>query len=174
MSETLDEKQTVSTTQPKPNNKGRPVMDWLMEKLEERRQHGIRKYGAELHSQNGRKPLFDAFEEAEDLLIYLAQALMEIEEIKSLKTLFWLIQISENKKDYKARDIFIYRALAVAREENYKCGIKIDLAQSNWPLVFIEIPDFGQFSWHCQEFEGEWDGHTTEDKYDRLEKFVNS
>ncbi len=174
MSDTLDEKQRVSTTQPMPDNKGRPVIPWLIDKLQERREHGIRKYGAELHTQNGRKSVYDAFEEIEDMAIYMAQLIMELEELKDLKTVFWLISLVDKERDYKFRDIFIHRAMSIAKEQGLNCGFKIDPKEPKWPVAFIEVPGYGQFSWHTQEFQGEWDGHTTEDKYDRLNKFVNS
>lgn len=55
---------------------------WLLvlKDMEERRLHGIEKYGTPVQSFNGRDPLIDAYQEALDLCVYLRQA---IEERKS-------------------------------------------------------------------------------------------
>lgn len=53
---------------------------------------------------------------------------------------------------------------------------------AEWPVLFIELPT-GQVSWHIHHrdraafapwiggFKGTWDGHTTEQKYERLHAF---
>ena len=40
-------------------------------------------------------------------------------------------------------------------------------------VVYIETPE-GQLSWHISdnEVENDWDGHTTEEKYARIERLV--
>lgn len=55
---------------------------WLLvlKDMEERRLHGIEKYGVPVQPHNGRDPLVDAYQEALDLCVYLRQA---IEERKS-------------------------------------------------------------------------------------------
>ena len=52
---------------------------WLkvMEDMEERRQHGIQKYGVPVQPFNGRDPLIDAYQECLDLCVYLRQAIEE-------------------------------------------------------------------------------------------------
>ena len=53
------------------------VQDLVIADIEERKQHGIRKYGTALQSGNGRNMLLDAYEEALDLAIYLRGMLDE-------------------------------------------------------------------------------------------------
>jgi len=52
---------------------------WLLviQDMEERRKHGIEKYGVPVQPFNGRDPLIDAFQEALDLCVYLRQAIEE-------------------------------------------------------------------------------------------------
>ena len=58
------------------------VTDLVMLDLHERRKMGIKKYGNELQTHNGRDALIDAYQEALDLCLYLRQA---IEERKAIK-----------------------------------------------------------------------------------------
>lgn len=52
---------------------------WLLvlKDMEERRLHGIEKYGVPVQPYNGRDPLVDAYQEALDLCVYLRQAIEE-------------------------------------------------------------------------------------------------
>lgn len=61
---------------PIPNN-STPVVDQLQEYMTRRKEHGIREYGTPLQAHNGRDALVDAFEEAVDLCVYLAQTIIE-------------------------------------------------------------------------------------------------
>lgn len=66
------------TDQPLPVVNDRPfVQDLVVADIEERKQHGIRKYGTALQSGNGRDMLQDAYEKALDLAIYLRGAIDE-------------------------------------------------------------------------------------------------
>lgn len=55
---------------------------WLLvlKDMEERRKHGIEKYGVPVQPFNGRDPLIDAYQEVLDLCVYLRQAIEEREE----------------------------------------------------------------------------------------------
>lgn len=65
----------------KEQNSPRPAEGdvWLLvlKDMEERRKHGIEKYGVPVQPYNGRDPLVDAYQEVLDLCVYLRQ---EIEE----------------------------------------------------------------------------------------------
>lgn len=52
---------------------------WLLvlKDMEERRQHGIDKYGVPLQPFNGRDALIDSYQEALDLCVYLRQVIEE-------------------------------------------------------------------------------------------------
>lgn len=63
--------------QPLPKKGNLPVQQIMIHAIEERREHGIRKYGRALETDNGRDALKDAWEEALDLFTYLTQARLE-------------------------------------------------------------------------------------------------
>jgi hypothetical protein len=54
-----------------------PVFVYVMESIGLRSEMGRRKYGTFLRPGNGRDALMDAYQEAIDLCMYLAQAIME-------------------------------------------------------------------------------------------------
>lgn len=67
-----------ATDQQLPVVNDRPfVQDLVVADIEQRKAHGIRKYGTALQSGNGRDMLLDAYEEALDLAIYLRGAIDE-------------------------------------------------------------------------------------------------
>lgn len=72
------------STQPKPSQSidSRSVTDELVSDLLTRREQGIKKYGTELMSHNGRDALLDAYQEVLDTAVYLKQALMERDAAK--------------------------------------------------------------------------------------------
>ena len=74
----------ASTPQPPPvNTDGVSVTDQVVNDLHARREFGRSKYGGiELETNNGRKPLWDAYQEVLDLVLYLRQELIERGEIE--------------------------------------------------------------------------------------------
>ena len=77
--------------------------------------------------------------------------------------------------DYEGRYGLILEAVAMADDLGYKAGFRIDPKEPDWPVAFIELPQ-GQVSWHLPQHERPWDGHTAEEKYQRVdafEKFIN-
>ncbi|MEV7674978.1 hypothetical protein [Streptomyces sp. NPDC088752] len=64
--------------QPLPVEGQENVQDRLIEKIKERRELGIQRYGRPLQTFNGRDAVKDALEEALDLATYLMQVGMEI------------------------------------------------------------------------------------------------
>ena len=75
----------AAATLPNPFNRGEKVLDLVLadvaqhsplerqiaKDLEERAEHGLWKYGQYLRTQDGRPPLWDAYQEALDLLMYV-------------------------------------------------------------------------------------------------------
>lgn len=55
------------------------VWDLVMEDIKQREDFGVSKYGTRLQPFNGRKALIDAYQEALDLVVYLRQAIYEME-----------------------------------------------------------------------------------------------
>ncbi len=60
---------------------------WLLvlRDMEDRRLHGIKKYGVPVQPYNGRDPLVDAYQEALDLCVYLRQAIEERGDLRTSK-----------------------------------------------------------------------------------------
>lgn len=86
------------------------------------------------------------------------------------KTLL-LIEIED--KNYPARYQLVLIALALSAGIGYVCGIGFDEKEgTDWPVVFIELPKIGQVSWHMPAYPGEFDGHSTEEKYSRCRKYA--
>ena len=51
-------------------------------------------------------------------------------------------------------------------------GVGYDPADPRPVVVYLELPDTGQVSWHLPAHPHPWDGHTTADKYDRVAAYV--
>lgn len=82
---------------------------------------------------------------------------------------FVLLAIKEADTD--ARYGLILKALALANMCGYEAGIRIDPQEPEWPVVFIELPT-GQVGWTIPQHSHKWDGHTTDDKWRRIEEFA--
>ena len=67
---------TVPQKMPVDRN-GEIILDKVIQDLKGRSVKGEKKYGMKLRTGNGRNALLDAYQEALDLTMYLAQAIME-------------------------------------------------------------------------------------------------
>ena len=67
----------AATPQPHPTTGELTVLDYVLADLQERSNAGIQKYGTPLQTHNGRDALWDAYQEALDLCMYLRQAILE-------------------------------------------------------------------------------------------------
>lgn len=67
----------ASEYQPHPRRGEKVVVDVILADIRERAEVGRQKYGHYLETNNGRNPLWDAYQEAIDLVMYLRQALLE-------------------------------------------------------------------------------------------------
>jgi hypothetical protein len=81
------------------------------------------------------------------------------------------IERAESENDYERRNHFVLLALAEALREGYEAGIKIDLKEVKWPVVFIDLPT-GQVTWHILEYQKHWDGHDTGEKWRRVHLYI--
>ncbi|MEA5366068.1 hypothetical protein VA596_41530 [Amycolatopsis sp., V23-08] len=89
--------------------------------------------------------------------------------IDALKRL--LAEVERHDTNYVIRYPLVVRALGIAAELGYVVGIALDPAEPAWPVVYIELPA-GQVSWHMPAYGGEYDGHTTPEKYQRIRDFI--
>ena len=85
-----------------------------------------------------------------------------------------LQQIARNDDNYGVRYGLVYGALSMAVELGYRAGVSIDPADPEWPIVYIDLPEVGQCSWHMPAYEAPWDHHTTQEKYERVRQWVDS
>jgi hypothetical protein len=69
----------ASEYQPDPQQGEQVVVDVVLSDIRERAETGKRKYGTYLETNNGRNPLWDAYQEAIDLVMYLRQVILEQE-----------------------------------------------------------------------------------------------
>ena len=71
------EEDAATAKQPAPKGSGNPILGMVLADLTNRALEGKEKYGEPLLAHNGRNPLWDAYQEALDLAMYLRQAIEE-------------------------------------------------------------------------------------------------
>jgi hypothetical protein len=96
--------------------------------------------------------------------------------------------LGQKDKAYAERNLCVALVACIARWHGYTVGIKTHPQDDpEWDpewmhILFIDLPT-GQVSWHLHisevenfpdipVYQGTWDGHTTEEKYDRVKKLV--
>jgi len=72
---------------------------------------------------------------------------------------------------YDDRYPLVFHALSVALRCGYPAGIRIDPTEPEWPVAYIELPT-GQVSWHMPTHPVAFDGHDTEQKYERCRAYT--
>ncbi len=82
-----------------------------------------------------------------------------------------LDEIEHADTDYPKRYGIVFEAVDIALKLGYPAGIRIDPAEPEWPVVYIELPT-GQVSWHMPQHPVPYDGHTTEQKYERTRAYI--
>ena len=75
------------------------------------------------------------------------------------------------QEQYAARYRLLIRAHLAALDAGIASGIRIDLKEPEWPVLFIELPT-GQASWHMTQHPTPWDGHTNDQKEERIRAFL--
>jgi hypothetical protein len=86
---------------------------------------------------------------------------------------FYLREAVRNDTNYEERYYSVIHAMSHATAIGYKVGIRIDPNEPEWPVVYIELPT-GQVSWYMPQHEKEYDGHSTEEKFERIKRFIES
>lgn len=75
--------------------------------------------------------------------------------------------------NYRIRNALILQCLTYALQLGMTAGISVGQFESEgewWGLVYMDLPT-GQVSWHLPLYTGIFDGHTTAEKYERIERF---
>lgn len=75
--EEMEKEDAATAKQPAPKGSGSPILGMVLADLTNRALEGKEKYGEPLLAHNGRNPLWDAYQEALDLAMYLRQAIEE-------------------------------------------------------------------------------------------------
>ena len=76
-SPSLSAAEAATAKQATPKGSGNPILGMVLADLTNRALEGTAKYGEPLKARNGRNPLWDAYQEALDLAMYLRQAIEE-------------------------------------------------------------------------------------------------
>lgn len=84
-----------------------------------------------------------------------------------------LLRIEEWDTDYEKRYGRILDAMTRAHRLGFATGYRIDPNEPEWPVAYIELPT-GQVSWHMPQHSIPYDGHSTEEKYERIYKWIDS
>lgn len=88
-----------------------------------------------------------------------------------------LQDIEANDTDYDVRYGLVLQAVHLAHVAGYRAGFSWDFSEDDPDLdgrrvvAYIVLPQ-GQVSWHMREFTEPWDGHSTEEKYSRINAFA--
>jgi hypothetical protein len=90
-------------------------------------------------------------------------------------------EFTTNEEYYNIRNETIHLAIMHAKDLGYEAGFMThqplqDLIDKKWDhrwgvVAFIELPT-GQVSWHIESPDIKYDGHTTEEKYKRIQEYV--
>jgi hypothetical protein len=92
------------------------------------------------------------------------------DNLKQFKNLLQkIVELDTNNLDLRF-DLLI-EALDLATKLNYEVGIGTDNKNPGIAVVYIQLPT-GQVSWHMPNNNNLWDGHSTEEKYKRIEEFI--
>jgi len=82
-----------------------------------------------------------------------------------------LHEIEAHDDDYGHRYGLVLAALMIANLGGLQAGIQVDAAEPGWVVASIELPT-GQVGWHMPIHAQPYDGHSTEEKYARVRKFI--
>lgn len=106
---------------------------------------------------------------AVDQLLVRAEVELDSPTVSALKLQLRVIEM--NDQNYETRNKLVMTAVAMAMWLGYEAGFRIDPAEPEWPVAFIQLPT-GQVSWHLPQFQTGWDGHSTDEKYQRVNEFI--
>lgn len=88
-------------------------------------------------------------------------------------------KIEQNDENYNKRTSLVMDALGLAKKLNYQWDIRQDSdsgSGDDYFVVAIKLPDdIGEVAWHCKRPTPLlYDGHSTEEKYKRIDRFCNN
>lgn len=89
-------------------------------------------------------------------------------------------QSSTLEDAYFDRNQAVMALARLAQQMGYAVGLLTDINEPDWPVMVIDLPT-GQVGWHLPKaevkgdwpsYQKEWDGHTVEEKRERLMDFI--
>ncbi len=97
-------------------------------------------------------------------------------DFSSLRALLKRIMVAEEQHDYNVRNRLIYMAMGRAAAQGLTVGFRLGPAEPEWPVAYLELPTLpdvsGQISWHLPQHGIPWDGHSTDEKYERIRQYI--
>ena len=81
---------------------------------------------------------------------------------------------------YHDRNLAVMALARLAMAFGFPAGLHVDPDEPDWPVLMVDLPS-GQVSWHLPKteiigpwpmYDGDWDGHTLEEKQARVARFV--
>ena len=91
----------------------------------------------------------------------------------------YIVGLHDTDRAYAERNALALAFAALASDLGWRVGRLEDPNEPEWPVLVVETPH-GQVSWHIPADEwpegweaghtNDWDGHTDEEKYNRLER----
>ena len=81
---------------------------------------------------------------------------------------------------YADRNRLAHLCAALALNAGLTAGVGVDPDEPDWPVIYTQLPA-GQVGWHVPLdellpglplFDSRWDGHTNEEKADRIRRYV--
>ena len=106
--------------------------------------------------------------------------ILEREKVDEIASLLKDIEI--NDTNYDVRERLVWHLLSLAKQMDYNCGVRFDPEEVKdysagatsyiWPVVCIELPEVGEVAWHMPACNIKYDGHSTEEKYQRTKKWI--
>lgn len=74
---------------------------------------------------------------------------------------------------YPQRNLFVIQAVAVAMACGFRSGFVADWEEpEGWVIAYIDLPT-GQISFHLPTYPDVFDGHDTDEKYARIQRFCH-
>ena len=83
--------------------------DYLIRNIQDRKELGLKKYGTILQAGNGRNALIDALQESLDAIVYIKQAMLDLEDddCSHLKKMFYIAAELADDLSYWTKDLAI-------------------------------------------------------------------
>lgn len=81
---------------------------------------------------------------------------------------------AEQAGDYATRLVAVLTAAVMAAANGHDVGFSVDEDQPAFPcVIYMDLPYFGQVTFHLPRPERPWDGHTKKMKWQRVVAYAN-